>query len=155
MVAEFKRLKEEEKELMYKAPLLVCILVAGADGKIDRKEIKKGISLANNRWKSDPFLAPFMKELGQDVEDKMKILLQQFPMSSTTRNEQLGNELQKINAILPNLENSFSQAYYHMLLELARGIAGSSGGILGMGSISPDEEKLLKLEMIKNPNFFS
>ncbi len=43
MVKELEKLSGKEVELMLKAPILLCILIAGADGTIDRKEIKEAI----------------------------------------------------------------------------------------------------------------
>ncbi|MBK8292958.1 MAG: hypothetical protein IPK96_20495 [Flammeovirgaceae bacterium] len=41
MIPEFEELSQAEIELMHKAPILVCILIAGADDHIDNREIKK------------------------------------------------------------------------------------------------------------------
>ena len=46
MIKELAKLKESEVELMLKAPVLLCILIAGADGTIDRKEIREAINVA-------------------------------------------------------------------------------------------------------------
>ena len=48
MIPEFQKLDDAEIELVLKAPILVCILIAGADGDIDRKEINKAISIDDN-----------------------------------------------------------------------------------------------------------
>lgn len=45
MIKELERLKEGEVELMLKSPVVLCILIAGADGTIDRKEIKEAINV--------------------------------------------------------------------------------------------------------------
>jgi len=45
MIDEFKELSQEEVDLMLKVPALVCILIAGADNKIDQTEIKEAIAL--------------------------------------------------------------------------------------------------------------
>jgi tellurite resistance protein len=49
MVKEFKDLREDEIEVLMKAPIYVAILIAGADGEIDSTEKKEAISIANNR----------------------------------------------------------------------------------------------------------
>ena len=49
MIQEFNSLSSTEIELMHKAPILVCILVAGADGHIDQSEIRKAIVFASKR----------------------------------------------------------------------------------------------------------
>ena len=43
MIPEFEELSQAEIELMHKAPILVCILIAGSDDHIDNREIKKAL----------------------------------------------------------------------------------------------------------------
>ncbi|MBK7652308.1 MAG: hypothetical protein IPJ20_18570 [Flammeovirgaceae bacterium] len=45
MIQEFDELSQAEIELMHQAPILVCILIAGADDHIDNREIKKALAL--------------------------------------------------------------------------------------------------------------
>ena len=84
MIKEFDNLTDNETELMLKAPVLVCILIAGADGTIDKREIKEAI--AHTQRKTKASLAGYLKEVSQDFEDKIKILIQSYPYESTQRN---------------------------------------------------------------------
>lgn len=81
MIQEFNLLSSSERELMHKAPILVCILIAGADGRIDQNEIRKAIELATNRHVAGQSrLLDFYDEVGENFEDKLKIVLQSFPV---------------------------------------------------------------------------
>jgi hypothetical protein len=147
---ELARLKESEVELMLKAPILLCILIAGADGTIDRKEIKKAINVTA-RKKDKSILDSYFKEVSQDFEDKLKVLLQSYPYESTQRNPRLLEELRQLNPILRKLDPQFATAFYDMLKELAEKIAESSGGILGMMSVDSEEAKYISLPMLDDP----
>lgn len=151
MAAELSKLSSRELELVYKAPLLVCILIAGADGYIDRKEIKKAITIVQKRKKGTDSVSVLFKEIAQDFEDKLKVLEQGYPYESTQRNPLLSEELNGLNSLWPKLPSAFTQSYYAMLLMLAQEVAASSGGLLGMKSIGVEEARLVKLTMIKNP----
>ena len=70
MIKEFDSLTDSETELMLKAPVLVCILIAGADGTIDKKEIKEAI--AQTQKKTKAALSDYLKEVSQDFEDKIR-----------------------------------------------------------------------------------
>ena len=70
MVKELGQLVASEVELMMKAPLLVCILIAGADNNIDKKEIKAAIELAK-RGKAKRSLSGYYQEVSEDFEDKL------------------------------------------------------------------------------------
>ena len=151
MIKELARLKESEVELMLKAPVLLCILIAGADGTIDRKEIKEAINVTVKK-KDKTILDSYFKEVSQDFEDKLKIVLQSYPYESTQRSPILIQELSQLNPILRKLDNLFSKAFYDMLKELAEKIAGSSGGFWGMMSVDSEEAKYIRLPMIEDPS---
>lgn len=152
MAPELHSLNAHEMELVYKAPILVCILIAGADGKIDRKEIREAIRHAEKRKnRSVSSVSALFHEIAQDFEDKMKILLQSYPYESTQRNPLIVQELTELNSIWPKVDSAFAQEFYTTLLGLAETIASSSGGLLGYKTIDDEEARYLKLSMIKNP----
>lgn len=151
MVAELSKLSSGELELIYKAPLLVCILIAGADGNIDRKEIKKAITIVQKRQQGTDSVSILFKEIAQDFEDKLKVLEQGYPYEATQRTPLLTEELNELNTLWLRLPTDFAKGYYDILLMLAQEVAASSGGLLGMKSIGAEEAKLVKLTMIQNP----
>lgn len=151
MIKELERLKESEVELMLKAPVVLCILIAGADGTIDRREIKEAINVTVKK-KDKTILDNYFKEVSQDFEDKLKILLQSYPYQSAQRNPILIQELSELNPILKKLDKSFSKPFYDMLKELAEKIAGSSGGLWGMMSVDSEEAKYMRLPMLDDPS---
>lgn len=150
MIREFERLNENETELMLKAPVLVCILIAGADGTIDRKEIKEAI--AQTRRKNVSILSAYLEEVSQDFEDKLKVLIQSYPYESTQRTPIIINELHQLNAIWSKIDKGFSVQFYQMLRGLAEKIAGSSGGLWGLKTVDNEEAKYLHLPMVKDPS---
>lgn len=151
MLREFDKLNEKEIELMFKAPFLVCILIAGADGTIDRKELKGAINIAEKKHKKAGIMSPYFKELAQDFEDKLKILIQSYPYESTQRNPLIVSELTELKAIWPKLPKDFALEFYVTLKDIASGIASSSGGMLGIRSVDAEEAKFIQLSMIQNP----
>lgn len=152
MVPELDRLSASEVELMYKAPILVCILIAGADGKIDRKEISEALKFAERKHRgSISSVSVFFKEITKDFEDKLKSLIQSYPYETTQRSPLIVDELQGLNQIIQKIDISFAKEYYKTLLSIAESIATSSGGLLGYKSIGSEEAKYIKLSMIKNP----
>jgi hypothetical protein len=152
MIKEFKNLDSQESEILLRAPVLVCILIAGADGNIDRKEILKAISLASQKRESHGILAAYFQEVFFDFEDKLRILIQSFPYESAQRNPLLVQELSTVSSLLSRIDPDFAKSFYQMLLELAEKIATSSGGWLGMKSIGRQEAVYVKLPMIADPS---
>lgn len=151
MIPQLDKLTDAEAELILRAPVLVCILVAGADGHIDRKEIKEAIAVARKQKESASVLSGFFTIMAEDFEDKIKILIQSYPYESTQRTPLIVEELQSLNQLWPKLDRVFASAYYTMLKNLASRIASSSGGLLGMKRVSPEEARYAALPMIVDP----
>ncbi len=153
MVPQFDRLSHEEQEFMYKAPVLVAILIAGADGEIDRNEIEEGIALAKKKQKmTSPGIMELFREISEDFEDKLKIVLQSYPVEVSQRNALIVEELSQLNTVFPKIDREFANHYYQSICDLALKVAKSSGGLLGMNSVGEAEARYVKLPMIKDPS---
>lgn len=153
MINEIEYLKEEEKQLLLVAPVYVVILIAGADGNIDKAERKEAIEVARSKQsRAREQLIDFYKEVGDHFEENFNRLLNELPENVEERSKIINAELRKLNFILPKLDKTFSVKLYASLKELAKKIAEASGGILGYLSISYEESKLVELTMIKDPS---
>lgn len=154
MIPEFDKLSSQEIELLLKGPILACILIAGADNHIDNKEIKGSIELAKNKHKAgrgSP-LAKFYLMVVEDFEDKLKVVLQSYPVNAGKRNEMITSELSGLNDLLPKLDHDFAIEYYKSLRDIARGTAESSGGLLGINTVGEAEARLIDLPMLNDPS---
>ena len=152
LVPELYQLGATEMELVYKSPILVCILIAGADGTIDRKEIKEAIKFAEKKKKkSSSSVSTLIHEIATDFEDKLKIVLQNYPYESAQRNPMIAEELMQLNSIWPKIDRTFAGEFYQTLLDIAAKIATSSGGVLGYNAVGAEEARYVNLGMINNP----
>lgn len=148
MISEFSSLRDDEVELMYEVPALVALLIAGADGKIDSKELKTAAKIV-----AEPrdFWNPYFLE----VAERMPIFLERWTveaskdMSSTMARITIA--LRQLNRILSKLDMKDSVRFYAFLLQLSEKVAAASGGILSFNKISREEAELMKLPMIDNP----
>lgn len=150
VIKALSRLSESEKEFLFKAPLLVCILIAGADGKVDNKEITEAIQMTRKKHWVKSVLTGFFQELSYDFEDKLKVVMQSYPFEVKKRNSEIATELSHVNSLWSKLEPEFRVAYYEMMKHLARGIASSSGKF--WSKITQEEAKLIDLPMIDAPS---
>lgn len=152
MINEFQNLTEDEQETMYRVPVLVSILIAGADNEIDRYEIKKAVDLSNIKQRSArEELIEYYREVGQDFEDKMKVLINHYPANAQERNKLIIEELERLNSILPKLDQKFAVEFYASIKDIAKKVAEASGGVLGYMAIGYEENKLIDLKMVKDP----
>lgn len=152
MIPAFNKLMGAEIDLLLRAPLTACILIAGADGNIDRKEISKAIAVARKKaGAGSQQLAEFFKAVETDFEDKLKIVYQELPTDVTERNALITQELTDLNSILTKVDKGFARDFYNSMRYLASQIASSSGGVLGINSVGEEEARFVELPMLKNP----
>lgn len=153
MVKEFKDLREDEVDVLMKAPIYVAILIAGADGEIDSTEKKEAISIANNRQsRSREQLHEYFNHINFDRDfDK---LVSQLPSGTEDRNMAIIRELRKLNFILKKIDRPFAIKLHASLKDLAKKIAEASGGVLSYLTISYEEAKLMELKMLQDPATF-
>jgi hypothetical protein len=149
MLSELSKLSSSERELVFKAPLLVCILIGGADGTIDNKELSEAINITRDRQWVKSVLSAFYQEVSEDFEDKLKVLIQSYPVKALRRNTAITEELSQLNSVWEKLGPEFSVAYFESLKYISHKIASASGGF--WGKISQEEAKLLDLPMLVIP----
>lgn len=153
MIKEFENLREEEIDVLLKAPIYVAILIAGADGNIDKSERKEAVEVARSKQsRAREQLVEYYKLVGETFEQKFNQLIDELPDSPEERSKVLTTELRKLNFIFPKMDKIFGVKLYASLKELAKKIAEASGGILGYLSVSYEESKLIELQMIKDPS---
>lgn len=153
MIKEFFVLTEEERNIMMDTPVLITILIAGADGKIDEKEKEWAYKVKVFRSnKEDSRLSSYFTEVGEIFKDRLEELIDELPDNIGERNSKITSRLEKLNDIFPKLDKNFAVEFYKNMLSYAEQIAKASGGVLGYSSISPEERKWLGLEFIKDPS---
>ncbi len=152
MIQEFENLNDTEKAIMYEAPALVTVLIAGADNKIDKHEVKKALSLAELKtYRSRKVLRQYYQEVFKVFEKQFLDLVMELPETAEERNPLIEEKLRRINFIFPKLDKRFAQQFYASLLDFAKNVAQASGGVLGYFTISAEENRFVGLRMIRRP----
>jgi hypothetical protein len=149
MISEFRNLNKEEINLMLMAPALVAVLIAGAEGDIDKQEIDWGTKIAHFRASQPSLLQTYYQEVDKNFNDTLKEIIEAMPKDVTERSQKINQELQKLNNVFKKLDVSYAKEFYKSMLSFSKQIAKASGGIYG--SISPEEKKHLNLEVIQAP----
>lgn len=152
MIEELKNLREDEIEVLMKSPILVAVLIAGADSKIDKGEIEQAVKVAESKQsRAREQLLSFYKEVGTDFEAKLNHAIAELPSGVDERNDAISKELRKLNHILPKLDQPYAIKLHASLKDMAKKIAEASGGVLGYMSVSYEEAKLMDLPMLDDP----
>lgn len=153
MISELKDLNNQEYTLLYNSPLLVSILIAGADNNIDKNEIKRAIHIAAEKAQNQrTHIIEFYKGVNLDFEEKLDNLIAGYPPQAAERTPEISEDLAQLNPVLAKIDKTFAIVIHHSLLEIAKEIARSSGGVLGIKAIGIEEAALIDLPMLNDPS---
>ena len=153
MIQEFENLSQSEQELMFSLPVYVAVLIAGADGDIDNREVSKANNLANDKLKNArKDLIAYYTEANENFEDKLKMAIANLASGTAERQKYLVEKLKESNECFDKIPKKYAIALYSSLKEIAKKIAEASGGVFGYMAIDFEESKLIELKMIKDPS---
>jgi hypothetical protein len=146
MIHPLRRLSEEEKEQLFEIPALITLLIAGADNNIQREEITWASAVVNYRTiTGDELLFTYYDEVNVRFDPAVDSLLEKCPTGLNERTVYLEKELKKVNPVLSKLDKLFKDSLVKSWRSLAKQVARATGGILGVGAISSQEEELIGL----------
>lgn len=152
MLYQLENLKNEEKELILNAPAYVTILIAGADDDISDSEIKRSLELVKIKTFSEPVsIREIYEQIESDFNTRLNQLILELPNTLEERETLVIEKLSGLNKIWHKMDAKDAHRYYTSLVSFASQIARAAGGVLGFESISPREEKFVKLPMIQDP----
>ncbi len=148
-IKEFQQLSAEDAQQLLKAPALITVLIAAADGKVEKKETTwAGKVMSYREHIGDEDLFDYYHLADENFEAQVNDLL-----ASATGNQEMiasvSKELEKVGKIMTKINKVYADKLMESWQSFARQIAKASGGFLGFGEISSQEEQLMDLHMIK------
>lgn len=149
MVEQFNILSEDEFGKLKDAIPLITVLIAGADGHIEKDQLAwadKVTKIRSYNMKAE--MKAFYQEVGKDYADKLRHYLESFPNNVDDRTKIISDRLTQLNDIFAKLDPIVASKVYRSYLSFAEHVAKASGGILGFFSINAEEAKLIKLPML-------
>ncbi len=149
MIKGFENLTTEEFAILRDALPKIAVLIGGADGTFDAREKRWAEKIANiYTYSKEDHLADFFKKAADHFLDKAESIMRQHP-DTQARNEHLADKLAQLNHVFPKLNPEDAYQLYKSFRHFAKEIAKASGGILGIGGISPEEYQWIDLPMIQ------
>ncbi len=153
MQSAFKNLTQDELEELCLVPIWVSILIAGADNKIDKSEIKRAIKIVKEIQKKEKsFLVDYYTRVAEKFEVNLKGYVTLLPKSSNDRSNFLLQKLERVNYFFSKLEKDIAYQLYLSFRDFANKVAHASGGFFGLLSVSFAESKYIDLKMIADPS---
>jgi len=142
-------LTQQEIQTIKDAYAYIAVLIAGAEGKIDNKELAWAEKIVQIRsFSGDERLYHLHEEITKELPGKIREVVSSLSGDQASRNKMLSTEIEKLNPILANLDPFMGNYMYRGFLSFAERIAKASGGFLSFFSVSPEEKKWIKLPML-------
>ncbi|MBK9981332.1 MAG: hypothetical protein IPP15_02720 [Saprospiraceae bacterium] len=142
-------LSKDELTQLEDAFAYITILIAGADGKIDEKEITWAEKIAHIRtFAGDERLKAFHEAVDQNLHSRIETLISELPKDVSSRSKMISEKLAQLNPVLSSLDSYIGAYLYKGFLTFAERVAKSSGGFLSFFTISPEERKWIGLPML-------
>ena len=155
MDQDLSTLSNEEITQLEDAFAYITILIAGADGKIDPKEVAWAEKIAQIRtYAGDERLKSFHADVNTNLDSRIKELIHDLPTDISKRSAIISEKLSQLNHILMNLDPSIGSYLYKGYVSFAVRIAKASGGFLSFFTIGPEEKKWVRLPML-NPIIYN
>lgn len=149
MLDGFENLSESQFETLKKSVAWVTVLIAGADGSIDKGETDWAKKLTEIRGYANPTdLNAFYDAVGVGFENDLNHLIEHAPKDTKERTELISRKLEELNDIFPLIENRLAYELFFSLKSFAKHVAKATGGIFGFFSINKEEAKLIELPML-------
>ncbi|MBX2942614.1 MAG: hypothetical protein KF860_09730 [Cyclobacteriaceae bacterium] len=150
-IESLRILEQSEREHLSALPIYITLLIADADGTIDRAEMKKATLFSQGEASSiNQDLADFYCDVKEDFEDKLKVVRANMPRRNEEKKQFLLDQIEKADLILRKIEKSRATTLCESFKKLARAVAKASGGIFGIGSVGIEETQLIDMHII-NP----
>ncbi len=149
MLNNLYQLSEDEKQELFDAIPIITLLIAGADGKIDKEELEGSEKITRIRgFSGHEVMQEFYDKVGEDYSERLARWLKVVPTDTAERTADLSSRIEKLNPILAKLDQEWGARMYESLTSFAKHVAKASGGFLGFGSVSKEEAALMDLPML-------
>lgn len=150
MLTEFRNLSPDEQARMFDAIPLISVLIAGADGKLDERELSWAERMTDIRsFDNHSRLKAYYEILDDNIHERIQQTIASLPGSLAEREAEIINRLEPLNAILAKMPEPFGYLYYKSFKSFARHVAEAAGGFLRYFTVGPREAKLVDLPMLQ------
>jgi len=149
MLRQLNNLPADELQELYDAIPVITLLIAGADGEIDKDELEQSEKITKIRgFSGGEIMQDFYDKVGEDYSERLKRWMNVVSKDTAERTADLSARVEKLNPILAKLTPELGAAMYKSFTTFAKHVAKASGGFLGFGSINKDEAALVDLPML-------
>lgn len=127
MIKQLEILTMEERELLYKAPVLVSVLASCSFNEINKVQKADAIKLSHLKtFTANPLLLGYYAEVEKNFVTQFEITAKEyFPFNENQRNA-LKKEIDGVNHIINKLDKTYGQALFKSLEKYGKHVKRST-----------------------------
>lgn len=131
MIKQFERLTEEERQLLYEAPVLLSVLASCTINKVNKGQKADAIKLAHLKtFTAIPLLLPYYAEVEKGFKERFESAIKKyFPFDDNKQNE-IKKEIHKINFIISKLDEDYAFTLHAGLDKFTKHVKNARHSIL-------------------------
>lgn len=129
MILQFDKLTAPERQTLYKAPVLMSLLAAGAPG--DASHIhKEAIKLAHLRtFTANPVLREYYSNVEKNFNEEFDNAVKKFAPFDPPKRDQLKQEINNISHIIGKLDKDYAKELSGSLESYAKHVKNSTHSV--------------------------
>ncbi|MCO5248586.1 MAG: hypothetical protein M9887_06540 [Chitinophagales bacterium] len=147
----FKDLNLDELNLLKRIPALTTILVGAVDDHLEDREVYTGkMSTKYRSLEGETLTREYFEWVSADFSALFSQEWEKYrDVSVEKRTALVSEEISKANDILRKIDCVYANALVESWRKTARAVARSTGGLLGRIPETPDEKKVMVLDMLE------
>jgi hypothetical protein len=116
MIEEFEELSAEEREILYKAPVLVSVLASCSGDAVNDLQKADAIALAHLKtYTADPLLLDYYKEVERVFKQQFESTVKKYTPFGDLQRAALKQEMSKTNRVIGKLDKKFAYRLHRSL----------------------------------------
>lgn len=130
MIKQFEKLKTEELELLYKAPVLVSVLASCSFNKVNKIQKADAIKLAQLKtFTAVSLLIPYYIEVEKNFKELFEAAIKQYFPFDEAKRIALKKEMDKVNLVIKKLDIDYARTLHKSLKNYASHVKRSAHSV--------------------------
>ena len=126
MIKDFEQLNKEERELLYRAPVLVSALVSCNYNDVNETKKNDAIKLAHLRAFAAPtLLLPYYQQVEKIFKEEFERTVKKYFPFDDEKRAKLNSEIGKVDRVIAKLDTDYANALNNSLESYAKHVKRS------------------------------
>lgn len=110
MIKQFENLSDEEKKLLFIAPVLLSVLASCSDHGVNQDQKADAIKLSHLKtFTADPMLIPFYIEVEKNFKEQFESTTQEYLPLDEAKRRELQKKISRIDLVLGKLDKDYAK----------------------------------------------